>query len=90
MEQTYWLSRKRASAANARRAGSAEARLAHLDLAGRYSIKAAQSAAPAGEQPCLQLELPAAAAATFRPDRARPALTGPPRIARPGPSGDDI
>src|SRR5688500_5005810 len=41
MEQKYWLGRKRASAANARRATTAEARLVHLDLAGRYSIKAA-------------------------------------------------
>lgn len=41
MEQAYWLGRKRTSAANAKRASSAEARLAHLDLAGRYSIKAA-------------------------------------------------
>jgi hypothetical protein len=47
MEQTYWLGRKRASAANARRARSAEARLVHLDLAGRYSIKAAAAAARA-------------------------------------------
>jgi soluble lytic murein transglycosylase-like protein len=46
MEQTYWLGRKRASAANARIAGSAEARLAHLELAGRYSVKAAACAAP--------------------------------------------
>lgn len=46
MEQTYWLGRKRASAANARRASSAQARLVHLDLAGRYSIKAAASAPP--------------------------------------------
>jgi hypothetical protein len=41
MEQQYWLGRKRASAANARRAASAQARLAHLELAGRYSVKAA-------------------------------------------------
>ena len=41
MERTYWIARKRASAANARQADSAEARLVHLDLAGRYSIKAA-------------------------------------------------
>jgi len=46
MEQTYWLGRKRISAANARRAVSAEARLVHLDLAGRYSIKAAAAAPP--------------------------------------------
>jgi hypothetical protein len=57
MEQTYWLGRKRASAANARRATSAEARLAHLDLAGRYSVKAALCA-PAAEPARLRLELP--------------------------------
>jgi len=45
MEQTYWLGRKRSSVDNARRAASAEARLVHLDLAGRYSIKAAAAAA---------------------------------------------
>lgn len=54
MEQTYWLGRKRASAANARRAASAEARLVHLDLAGRYSIKAAACAPPERQPPPLQ------------------------------------
>jgi hypothetical protein len=44
MEQSYWLARKRSSAANARRAASSEARLVHLDLAGRYSVKAAAAA----------------------------------------------
>jgi hypothetical protein len=51
MEQTYWLGRKRISAANARRAESAEARLVHLDLAGRYSIKAAAAAPPPPTDP---------------------------------------
>ena len=41
MEQRYWLRRKRASMAMARQAVSAEARLIHFDLAGRYSVKAA-------------------------------------------------
>lgn len=45
MEHSYWLRRKRVSAANARRAITAQARLAHLDLAGRYSVKAATVAA---------------------------------------------
>ena len=40
MEKVYWLSRKRASLKLARNATSAQARLAHYDLAGRYSIKA--------------------------------------------------
>ena len=44
MEQKYWLKRKRASVAKANDADSAEARLIHFDLAGRYSIKAADAA----------------------------------------------
>lgn len=42
MEKTYWLGRKRAAMAMARSAVGAEARLIHYDLAGRYSVKAAQ------------------------------------------------
>ena len=52
MEQSYWIGRKRAAAANARSADSSQARLIHLDLAGRYSVMAARSAAarsPGGE-----------------------------------------
>jgi hypothetical protein len=45
MEQKYWLGRKRAAGAMARKATSAEARLIHFELAGRYSIRAAQSEA---------------------------------------------
>ena len=44
MDQAYWLQRKRASVAKAKEATSARARLAHLELAGRYSIKAAAAA----------------------------------------------
>jgi hypothetical protein len=40
MEKGYWLSRKRASLKSAQNAVSAEARLIHYDLAGRYSLKA--------------------------------------------------
>jgi len=40
MEKAYWLGRKRASLKQARNAASSEARLAHYDLAGRYSLKA--------------------------------------------------
>jgi hypothetical protein len=54
MEQTYWLKRARSAAGMADNAVSAEARLAHLDLSGRYSIKAAEAAsARAAEQPAL-------------------------------------
>ena len=40
MEKAYWLSRKRASLKSAQDATSSQARLAHYDLAGRYSVKA--------------------------------------------------
>lgn len=40
MEKAYWMSRKRASLKLAQNAASAEARLVHYDLAGRYSVKA--------------------------------------------------
>ena len=40
MEMRYWLGRKRASLKSAQNAVSAEARLIHYDLAGRYSLKA--------------------------------------------------
>ena len=39
-QQAYWLGRKRASLKSASAAASAEARLIHYDLAGRYSVKA--------------------------------------------------
>lgn len=41
MDKTYWIGRKRAALAMARAATSAEARLVHYDLAGRYSVNAA-------------------------------------------------
>ena len=44
MDQEYWLARKRASVKKANDATSARARLAHFELAGRYSIKAADAA----------------------------------------------
>jgi hypothetical protein len=40
MEKVYWLGRKRASLKAAQNAASAEARLIHYDLAGRYSLMA--------------------------------------------------
>ena len=45
MEKAYWLGRKRASLKMARNAASSEARLAHYDLAGRYSVQAASAGA---------------------------------------------
>jgi len=43
MDKAYWIGRKRAAIAMARAATSAEARLIHYDLAGRYSVKAAMT-----------------------------------------------
>lgn len=43
MEQSYWLERERASLANARATTNAKARLIHYELAGRYSVKAANA-----------------------------------------------
>ena len=40
MNQAHWLARTKASMLMARNASSAEARLIHMDLAGRYSVKA--------------------------------------------------
>jgi hypothetical protein len=41
MEKTYWLRRKRAAMVAARAAATAESRLIHYELAGRYSLRAA-------------------------------------------------
>lgn len=61
MEQQYWLGRKRAAIETARHATTAVARLIHLDLAGRFSVKAARAGpapaarkrGPAGARPVL-------------------------------------
>ena len=67
MEKKYWIGRKRAAMAMARAATTAEARLIHYDLAGRYSIQAAVSIpfmlpskgpASPGEGDALQLPIP--------------------------------
>jgi hypothetical protein len=44
MEQAYFLMRKRAELKAAKSASSTEARLAHCDMAGRYSLKASDAA----------------------------------------------
>lgn len=41
MDKEYWLARKRVSLKAAQNAISADSRLIHYDLAGRYSVKAA-------------------------------------------------
>jgi hypothetical protein len=68
MERKYWIRRMHAAMAMARRATTAESRLVHYDLAGRYSIKAAnvlpflvtrKGPATVGEQAALRLPNPA-------------------------------
>jgi hypothetical protein len=59
MEKKYWLRRNKAAAAMARGATSAEARLIHFDLAGRYSLMAAKCERPfllLGEGPASEGE----------------------------------
>jgi hypothetical protein len=70
MEKRYWIGRKRAAMAMARAASSAEARLIHYDLAGRYSVAAANALSfmlprgrPAGAGEAVALGLPAPDAA---------------------------
>jgi hypothetical protein len=43
MEKKYWIGQKRSASAMAPVAATAEARLIHYELAGRYSIHTAQS-----------------------------------------------
>ncbi len=78
MKKQYWIGRKRAAMAMARAATSAEARLIHYDMAGRYSINAAQ---------CPPFMLPHKGPAT---PGERAALRLPlPRPARPGRPAED-
>lgn len=76
MEHAYWNGRTRTAMAMARAASSAEARLIHYELAGRYSLRAANcppfmlpSKGPAteGERAALRLHLPPPPAPKDRP-----------------------
>ncbi len=69
MEKKYWIGRERAAMAMARTASTAEARLIHYDLAGRYSVKAVMcppfmlprgGPATEGEKAVLHLPVPTA------------------------------
>jgi hypothetical protein len=57
MEKAYWLKRKRASLKMAKRASCSAARLAHYDLAGRYSVNALAAETQAAD---LAVSLPPA------------------------------
>ena len=63
----YWIGRQQAALGMARAASTAEARLIHYDLSGRYAVKAGQGApfmlprkgpATAGERAVLHLPRP--------------------------------
>jgi hypothetical protein len=71
MDSKYWIGRKRSAMTMARGAASAEVRLIHYDLAGRYSVMAAQF-------PPVAAPVPSAAAS-----RERAALHAPGPQARP-------
>ena len=67
MDRTYWIGRMRAAMKMARHAVTAESRLIHFDMAGRYSVKAAslrpfllphKGPATAGEREALRLPAP--------------------------------
>ena len=90
MENRYWLGRMRDAMTAARAASTAEARLIHYDLAGRYSLKAAvalpflaaRSVLADGARPTLHLPNPAAASLAAIPGT----LTDPPgRLERHAP-----
>ena len=93
MDKNYWIGRKRAAMGMARAATSAEARLIHYDLAGRYSVKAADALpfmlpengpASDGERTALQirLPLPSGRAVVERP-RPQPRPRKGPRFGEP-------
>jgi len=52
MEKSYWLRRQHAAVAAARDARTAESRLIHYEMAGRYSLRAAHAPASAAACAC--------------------------------------
>lgn len=90
MEKRYWIGRKRAAMGMARLATTAESRLIHYELAGRYSVKAAHCLpflmvrkAPATESERAVLRLPdPAAGGPGAIDRNGPGRSGPPKDGR--------
>ena len=87
MDRKYWIGRMHAAHKMARQASTAESRLIHYDMAGRYSIKAANALpflvrrkAPAtvGEQAALRLPEPGRSPLGAKPpaEPTRPPQTG--------------
>jgi hypothetical protein len=81
MENRYWIGRKRSAMGMARGAATAEARLIHYDLAGRYSVMAVQalSLAAASDQRAIRGE-----GAALRLPQPQPCPPAPPRLGRDG------
>jgi hypothetical protein len=69
MGQTYWLQRQQSALDMANTADAAQTRLVHYELAGHYSIRAAQSAA-AQLLPPLADPFPPRIVSTLWPDTA--------------------
>jgi hypothetical protein len=85
MDKMYWTGRNRDAMAMARDATTAESRLIHYELAGRYSIKAAQclpfmlpSKGPAtpGERDALRISKPDRSASETRQTLSLPSPRG--------------
>jgi len=84
MEKKYWIGRNRSAMAMARGAVTSEARLIHYELAGRYSIMAAQCLpfaqpdrprAAGGERAVLHLPDPGSLRPVRPPSRRQEELT---------------
>lgn len=82
MGNKYWLDRNSSAMAMARGAATSEARLIHYELAGRYSIMAAQCLpfAPPGGQSAVRSERPVLRLADAAPPRTvrEPSARGDP------------
>jgi hypothetical protein len=78
MDKTYWIGRQAAAAAMAKGASSAEIRLIHYELAGRYGVMAAS---------CPPFMVPPPGPAV-REARAVLHLPPPHRLEAPAPGGD--
>jgi hypothetical protein len=93
MDRAYWIGRMNAAMTMARGAATAEARLTHYELAGRYSIKAASSLpflithkgpATPGERAALHLPRP-----NWKPDAGSGENPRAPKSRRPRGNGDE-
>lgn len=84
MDKRYWIGRKRSAMSMARRASSAETRLIHYQLAGRYGARAAH--APAFMIPEKGPATAGEGVALTEPDPSRPGPAVRPDAPPHGPS----